>query len=128
MHIIASEGMDALTVCLSYRAVETLRMPVFVQCLNPSVTRFNWELTPVTLGLEHQRPIYKRNPHFIIINSRSSRNIRGSIIIIIIIIVIVVVFEVIVIIMFIKTITDRFILFFMVIFVYVMLHLLSSWL
>src|SRR6218665_3686689 len=107
MHIIASEGMDALTVCLSYRAVETLRMPVFIQCLNPSVTRFNWELTPVTLGLEHQRPIYKRNPHFIIINSRSSRNIRGSIIIIII--VIIVVFEVvvvIVIIIFIKTITD----------------------
>jgi hypothetical protein len=44
-------------VHLAGRTVEAFRMPVLVQCLNPSIARFDRELTTVTLGLEHQRPI-----------------------------------------------------------------------
>ena len=35
-------------------------MVVLVKCLDPFVTRFNWEITCITHSLEHLTPIYNR--------------------------------------------------------------------
>lgn len=46
-----------LQVYLAGRAVEALRVPVFVQGFNPAIARFDWELAAVTLRLKEGRPV-----------------------------------------------------------------------
>jgi hypothetical protein len=54
-------GEETLTfkVHLARRAVETFRMPVLVKSFDPTISRFNGELTPVALGLKHGRPVFR---------------------------------------------------------------------
>jgi len=36
-------------------------VPVLIECLDPSVTRLNGELTSITLSLKHHRPVYNNS-------------------------------------------------------------------
>lgn len=47
-----------LEVHLTCRAVEAFRVPVLIECLDPTVARLNGELTSITLSLEHHCPVF----------------------------------------------------------------------
>jgi hypothetical protein len=67
-------GEETLTfeVHLTRRAVETFRVPVLVECLDPTIARFNRELTSVTLSLEHRSPVFRTVDLAILIMETSS--------------------------------------------------------